>query len=160
MPTTKKSKKELAIEQAFRTKQPVVIENPGSEIEIPDDINQERLLEDVFSKTITEEDLEQDQAARSQEFNIAKEMFHKKNIKGMSELTTKQAMIGAKAYWMADRYDMPELKEFLDYWLMLMVSNNRKGRVEGIQAMQAQLLRAEDDRNMFQKVMDKFRGVE
>jgi len=108
---------------------------------IPRGMTEEALLEQVFDKTITQEDIEaqqQAQANNKDDNHGSKELFDDSKIELKTELSPVETVAIARLRFMANRYDIPAFRVFTDDIMKLKVSNRRQGRKEFIQGLHAE----------------------
>lgn len=115
-------------------------ELPPEQLEsIQADLKGSPLIEDMFSQTITEDDiLDEEDRQRSEAENSAKELFSPLNIETKTELSLNKIGAASRMDWISKTYGIPAYGIFLQTYMQLMVSHKRQGRKEFIQAKHAE----------------------
>ncbi len=163
---TPKKKEEVStqeIKEAFNPSEEKKVEEKQQKVieideELSKAIGKERVLEEVFAKTITEEDVKAQ--SQSQERNPSNELFEARNVHMKTELNSKEIIAISKLLFISDRYIIPAYEDFVNNYMALKISHKRLGRREFIDALHAEQRREEGEGNAFQKMWSKFRGAE
>lgn len=134
-------KKELQEEQFIEDIKEGVIPD------IPKGLSEEALLEQVFDRTITQEDIDKEaQSREAQDIHGSKELFNDRHIELKTELLPVEIVAITQIRFMADRYDIPAFRVFTDDMMKLKVSNRRQGRREFIQGLHAEEKRVQGEK--------------
>lgn len=97
----------------------------------------EKLLEETFDKSLTVEDLQQSAQAEP-ELEGAKALFDSHDIELKTDLSPREVVAASKLLFIANRYDIHGLNDFINDLLKLKVSQFRRGRGEFIQGLHAE----------------------
>jgi hypothetical protein len=98
----------------------------------------ERLLEDTFKKDISLEELQEAGQQKQEALNGSAELFNARNIELKTDLSPREVVAASKLLFIADRYNIDGLRDFVYDLLRLKVSQFRKGRGEFIQGLHAE----------------------
>ena len=96
----------------------------------------ESLLEDHSKKVIDVQQMDDELEAQSK--SGAKALLNKEDIELKTELTPIEVMAASRLLFVADRYDIQGIDQFMSQLLQLKVSQNRKGRREFIEGLHAE----------------------
>lgn len=71
--------------------------------------------------------------------NNVRELFDEKTVKAKTDLNARQISKIARAYYLCDILQMPEIKVLLNNFLTLRISKDRKSRAEFVEGLKAKL---------------------
>lgn len=95
----------------------------------------EQLLEEQFEKKKSEDQIRTEIAGQTE--GTVRDLVTGQDIDLKSELNTKEIVAATRLLFMSERYQMPHFTHFVNNFLRLRVSKERKGRVEFIQGLHA-----------------------
>lgn len=128
------------------------ITEPSLPVELPiekGDVEDLALLENVFDKRITEEDMQREMAVETR--NDSGRLLDKEDVEVKTELNDKEIVSISKLRFIAERYDVPVLNDFTDNLMTLKISRKRKGRTEFIQGLHADERREQPNESFFSR---------
>lgn len=130
---------------------PVEVQQPKQELNVEtSDVQELALLENVFDKRITEQDVQREMAVETR--NDSGRLLDKEDIEVKTELNDKEILTMSKLLLISDRYDVPVLRDFTDNLMLLKISRGRKGRTEFIQGLHADERREQPPEGFFSKI--------
>jgi len=106
--------------------------------DLPKRISEEALLEQVFDKTITDQDIADAEANKPRDEHGSRELFDDSKIELKTELSPVEIIAISRLRFMANRYNIPAFHDFTDDVMKLKVSHRRQGRKEFIQGLHAE----------------------
>ena len=115
-----------------------------------EDVNNLALLENIFDKRITDNDVDRQMAVETR--NDSGRLLDKEDVEVKTELNDAEILTISKLRFVADRYGIPVLRDFTDNLMTLKISRNRKGRTEFIQGLHADERREQPNEGWFSKV--------
>jgi hypothetical protein len=74
----------------------------------------------------------------NERLQVAKELFTAENIKLKTDIDDREILMLARLLFLADRFKIPEMAQWVDNFIKLRVSRKRKGRGEFIEAVKTQ----------------------
>jgi len=114
------------------------------------DVQELALLENVFDKRITDRDVEREMAVETR--NDSGRLLDKEDVEVKTELNDQEILTISKLRFVADRYEIPVLRDFTDNLMTLKISRHRKGRTEFIQGLHADERRETPNEGFFSKI--------
>lgn len=114
------------------------------------DVQDLALLENVFDKRITDDDVQREMAVETR--NDSGRLLDKEDVEVKTELNDAEILTMSKLLLISDRYSVPVLREFTDNLMTLKISRNRKGRTEFIQGLHADERREQPSEGFFSKI--------
>lgn len=108
-----------------------------SQEDIEKDVENLNLLENVFDKRVTEQDIEKEKQDIENQAS-SKNLIDKKDIEVKTELNDQEIICMSKLMLVASRHNAPLLKDFLHNMMTLKVSRHRRGRREFIDGLHAE----------------------
>lgn len=131
-------------------------------------IKGQQLIEDSFKKEINIDEEEEKQKNQppikpDDDYGASKELFSNKDVRVRTELNAKEIRSIAKINFMSDGYKIPSLRAFVDDYMALKISYQRKSREEFISALHAEekkkRMEAEGEGGgMIDSFLNRFRG--
>lgn len=129
----RRAEAEQFLEEAFREKEP-----PRKYVRKPIRTSEdEDLLEETFDKRLSMEELQQS-VNHEPEKTGAAVLFDSKDIALKTDLSPREVVAASKLLFIANRYHIDGLSDFIYDLLRLKVSQYRKGRGEFIQGLHAE----------------------
>lgn len=114
------------------------------------DVQELALLENVFDKRITDRDVEREMAVETR--NDSGRLLDKEDVEVKTELNDQEILTISKLRFVAERYEVPVLRDFTDNLMTLKISRHRKGRTEFIQGLHADERRETPNEGFFSKI--------
>lgn len=134
--TTIEEKQEETIAPKPIKQEKTLVEKPNNDVEIRKDVENLALMENVFDKRVTNEQVDAE-IKKEQNKNDSGRLLDKKDVEVKTELNDVEIVTIAKLDFIAERYKIPALNEFTNKLMTLKISRNRKGRGEFIQGLHA-----------------------
>lgn len=104
--------------------------------EVKEDVEDLNLLENVFDKRVTDQDVAQEQADINSQAS-SKALIDKKDIEVKTELNSAEISSMSKLLLIAERHNAPIIGSYLENLMTLKISHKRQGRREFIQGLHA-----------------------
>ena len=121
------------------------------EKELAHDVQDLNLVENVFDKRVTKEQIDQEVEMQNNQSNSSA-LIDKKDVEVKTELNNKEIFSSAKLLLISDRYQVPLLETYLKNVMTLKISKDRQGRKEFIQGLHADERREQPPQTMWQKI--------
>lgn len=115
--------------------------------------------ENNFNDDVLENLLENKKETKQHnDLDILKELFNKKDIETKTELGMNQIIIINKKRMLANLLDFPELNDLLNDFMILSISNKRKGRQEFIEGFKGNKESKENEIKVESKGLNRLFG--
>jgi len=102
--------------------------------EVDKDVKDLNLIENVFDKRITDQDIERERASEGNQSN-SRLLLDRNDVETKTELNDVEINNMSKILLIAERYNVPVLYDFAQNIMTLKISRGRRGRREFIQGL-------------------------
>ena len=136
---------------------PQIVPKETQVASVVSDVGELQLLENVFDKRVTEEQVKQQMYEESNK-NDSGRLLDKKDVEVKTELNDVEIVTISKLLFVADRYDVPVIKNFVDNIMTLKISRKRQGRREFIQGLHADERSQQPNEGFFSRIFGGNKG--
>ena len=119
--------------------------------EVDKDVKDLNLIENVFDKRITDQDIERERASEGNQSN-SRLLLDRNDVETKTELNDVEINNMSKILLIAERYNVPVLYDFAQNIMTLKISRGRRGRREFIQGLHADERREQPQEGMLSRL--------